>query len=385
MTGSFIDDLRDIPGLNDLNTRKPKNDGLRITGENADGDWDGEDDLTEAKSKERETFPCESCHGTGLYQHPRLHQPKTECFACKGRGYYFKSYKDRMESRAKRAARKQKVKDDAAAAFATQHPDLWAGMIKHASWNEFLAKLVAEIRDGRQNISENAIAAAQRTVDKANARDAERDAAKAKRLEGAAVVNAAALKDAFDAAARNGLKRPILRYDGFQVSRAPDHGKNAGALYVKASPTKELVEFRGYEKREGQYLGKIVGGKYIATREAEEMGLVAKVVEAMNDPLTSARAYGARTGNCSCCGRKLTDKHSVANGIGPICADKYGWGVVIDQAPAGSSEDVAAAFPQVKAQTAVTERRTTKYEYAEGMTAKDKQRMRAALRRQARA
>lgn len=367
---SFIDDLKDIAGLNDLNG-KVKDRGLRVTGEDADGDYDEGDDADDLGTRkiERETFPCESCLGTGFYRGVRVHQEKTECFACKGRGYFFKSYRDRMASRQKRAARKQQVKDNARIAFETAYPDLWAGMVKHASWNEFLAKLVGEIREGRDNISEKAIAAAQRTVDKANARDAERDAAKAKRLEGAAVVNAAALKDAFDAAARNGLKRPVLRYDGFQVSRAPDHGKNAGALYVKNGAT-------------NTYLGKIVGGKYIATREAEEMGFVAKVVEAMNDPLASAIAYGKRTGNCSCCGRKLTDRHSVANGIGPICADKYGWAPEI--APAGSDEDVAVAFPQVGAATAVSTARVTKYEYPEGMTAKDKQKMRAALRRQAR-
>jgi histidine ammonia-lyase len=37
----------------------------------------------------------------------------------------------------------------------------------------------------------------------------------------------------------------------------------------------------------------------------------------------AAAAYGKATGTCSCCGRELTDPVSIANGIGPICADKW--------------------------------------------------------------
>ena len=362
MSGSFIDDLRDIPGLNDMSS-KPRDRGLRVTGEDADGDFDGEDDLTEAK--ERETFPCESCQGTGRYRGVRIHQPAVECFACKGKGYFFKSYKDRLASRQKRAARKQRVIQSGIEAFAQQYPTTYAGIVKHAAWNEFMRNLLTDLQAGKE-LREGAIAAADRVIEKANARDAERDAAKAKREEGAAVVNAAKLKEAFDAAARNGLKRPVLRYDGFQVSRAPDHGKNAGALYVKHT--------------NGAYLGKILNGKFLPTQDG--LGYVVNVVAAMNDPLTSAIAYGKRTGNCSCCGRKLTDKHSVANGIGPICADKYGW--MPEIAPAGSAEDVAAVFPQEAQTQAHTTERGSKYDYPEGMTADEKRKFRAAARKEAR-
>lgn len=33
----------------------------------------------------------------------------------------------------------------------------------------------------------------------------------------------------------------------------------------------------------------------------------------------------AGTGRCSCCGRELTDPTRVAMGIGPICAEKWGF------------------------------------------------------------
>lgn len=84
----------------------------------------------------------------------------------------------------------------------------------------------------------------------------------------------------------------------------------AGALYVKAG---------------NAYLGKITSDRYLPTREAEQIGIVARVIEAMRDPLTLAISYGRRTGRCSCCGRELTDPSSVERGIGPICASKFAW------------------------------------------------------------
>lgn len=306
---SFIDDLRDIPGLNDMSS-KTKDRGLRVTGEDPDGDFDGDFDGEDKPAKERETFPCESCGGTGRYRGVRVHQPAVECFACKGRGFFYTSYKDRLASRQKAAARKVARIEQGLDTFEALHPGLLAGMRKHASWNDFLRDLLAKLTDGL-DLSDKAVEAAQRTVDKAEARDREREAARQARVAGAATVNADALKQAFERAHAKGLQRPKLRYDGFEVSRAPDHGKNAGALYVKAT--------------DDTYLGKIVAGRYLPTSEAERDGLVARVVEAMNDPLALAVAYGRRTGNCSCCGRKLTDPVSVERGIGPICAESYGW------------------------------------------------------------
>jgi hypothetical protein len=38
-----------------------------------------------------------------------------------------------------------------------------------------------------------------------------------------------------------------------------------------------------------------------------------------------AKKFGKKTGNCICCGRLLTVKASVEAGIGPVCAEKYGF------------------------------------------------------------
>ena len=42
------------------------------------------------------------------------------------------------------------------------------------------------------------------------------------------------------------------------------------------------------------------------------------------EPEETISSYGRSTGNCSCCGRLLTNPESVARGIGPICAGRFG-------------------------------------------------------------
>lgn len=39
--------------------------------------------------------------------------------------------------------------------------------------------------------------------------------------------------------------------------------------------------------------------------------------------LDEAKSFGRRTGTCCCCGRTLTKKISIENGIGPICAEGF--------------------------------------------------------------
>lgn len=126
----------------------------------------------------------------------------------------------------------------------------------------------------------------------------------------AAEINVDAIAKAFASATSNGIKRPKLRLDTFTFSRAPDAGKNAGAIYVKTN---------------GEYIGKVSAGRFHPTMACDEP-MKARVIVAASDPHSSAKAYGAKTGSCSCCGRELTNGESVTLGIGPICRDKFGWG-----------------------------------------------------------
>ena len=105
------------------------------------------------------------------------------------------------------------------------------------------------------------------------------------------------------------FKRPKLRLDAFQFSRAPDTGKNAGSIYVKQGE---------------EYLGKVTAGRFLPVRECGDER-AARIVAVASDPAAAAKAYGLRTGECSCCGRTLTNGLSIDLGIGPICRERFGW------------------------------------------------------------
>jgi len=114
----------------------------------------------------------------------------------------------------------------------------------------------------------------------------------------------------FDAAVKNGLKKPrFYAAHGIRLSLAPSTGKNPGAIYVK----------RGED-----YMGKIVNGKFIPA--AAIANFVLDVLrEVAENPLDYAITQGRETGNCAICGKLLTNKVSVARGIGPICASRFGF------------------------------------------------------------
>jgi hypothetical protein len=124
------------------------------------------------------------------------------------------------------------------------------------------------------------------------------------------VVSVARIEESFAAARASGIKSPKLRLDSFKFSRAPDHGRNAGSIYVT---------------QDDLYLGKVTEGRFAPTRDCDAE-TTARIIAAASDPDAAARAYGMRTGVCSCCGRELTNSESIELGIGPICRSKYGWG-----------------------------------------------------------
>lgn len=124
------------------------------------------------------------------------------------------------------------------------------------------------------------------------------------------------LMDCFKKASACGLKRPKMIFEGFVASLAPASGANPGAVYIKDTS-------RRVYGGDDVYVGKIVKGRFITTPDCRPDTL-ANVQNAMADPLAAAKAYGKRTGNCSCCSRPLTNPESVELGIGPICRDNFG-------------------------------------------------------------
>ena len=124
-----------------------------------------------------------------------------------------------------------------------------------------------------------------------------------------AKIDLSAIQNMFLSAHSKGLKTPKYRANGLVLSMAPMTGKNPGAIYVKTEDAPV-------------YLGKVLGATFYPTRECTDEHKQALNAIAAN-PLEAAVKYGRLTGNCACCGRPLTDKHSVAAGIGPICQSKW--------------------------------------------------------------
>jgi hypothetical protein len=123
-----------------------------------------------------------------------------------------------------------------------------------------------------------------------------------------------ALFEAFQAARSKGAKRLTLRLEGINLKP----NRELTALWVTSQTEKEMGDY-GLKPK---YLGKVTL-KGLDSRLSDEVKET--LMAAANDPLNAAIRYGKVSGECSCCGRELTDPRSIERGIGPICADKFGW------------------------------------------------------------
>jgi hypothetical protein len=123
-----------------------------------------------------------------------------------------------------------------------------------------------------------------------------------------------ALFNAFEAAKAKGAKRLTLRFNGVNVKP----NRDLSALWVTSQTETE----EGNYGLQPKYLGKVtrIGMDSRLSDDVQQT-----IMLAANDPLTAAIQYGKVSGECSCCGRELTDPQSIERGIGPICATKFGW------------------------------------------------------------
>lgn len=255
-----------------------------------------------------EKYTCGQCGGTGKWNGGTNRHGNSDCLACKGKGFFTTS----PEFRAKRRAAVQDKRNAAAEelrravkAFSEEHPDMWADLV--ASRTEFTASLYGQLM-AKGHLSVNQIAAWNRGWEKLQAAKAAR-AAEANAKGG--TVNLDRIREMFDAAVASGYKKPCYRAEGLKITLASMTGRNAGCLYV-------------VEIEEDAYQGKIDNVTFKAVREAKQDTLARLQVIAA-DPAAAAVAYGRRTGTCSCCGRELTNHASIEAGIGPICAQKWGF------------------------------------------------------------
>jgi len=281
------------------------------------GDYAGEPaDVTLAVAQQfraEHTEPCGKCNGSGRFV-GYTGRVLGNCFTCKctGKRTFRTSLEQREKAKTQRDARKERAAQSAADQAAEWleanpveaewlrepikgdfkfHADMLASLVKYGSFTE------------RQE------AAVRNAAAKSAARKAQWAAERAERDANKADIDISRIDTAFTSAVKAGLKFPKLRLDDFTLSLASVNSRNAGSIYVK---------------QDDLYLGKISDGKFTRSRDCNA-DIEARIVAACADPAAAAEAYGKRTGQCSCCGRALTNEESIARAIGPICASKWGW------------------------------------------------------------
>ena len=183
--------------------------------------------------------------------------------------------------------------------FKEENPGLIEALKELTSWNSFAASLVEQFNK-RGSLSEKQTGAAVAMLMKVKAN-------KSKNSIMGQSVDLGNVVAMFNKA-HEAIKTPKFRFEDLVISRAPDTGANAGALYVKV---------------DGEYAGKVKEGQWFGLRTAPQDTL-SKLQQIAESPLGSAVAYGRKTGNCACCGRELTVHASIERGIGPICAERFG-------------------------------------------------------------
>lgn len=236
-----------------------------------------------------------------------------DCFACKGRGTVTRKTAPEVRQRQAEARVERKVRLGAEALedFTQQYPAEGAWLKQRASVSTFANSMLDAIcRFG--DLTDGKMAAIRRCMQQ----DADRAAQRAERVTNAPAADTAGidrLKAAFDKAiaftAEKGLKlSPRITIGGVTIRPAKATSANPGALYVKSG---------------SEYLGKIADGKFFASRECSEE-MKGKVLAFVADPAEAAKVYGQTTGTCCVCNATLISKWK-ERGIGPICAQKFGW------------------------------------------------------------
>jgi hypothetical protein len=271
------------------------------------------------------TKVCPRCKGSGLWHGGFVNPTTRDCAICKGSGrvkagYKYKTPEQYRQWKAEKNMRanlkwerEQAERTERYAKWAAANPAEIAWLTSTANrdrengrTDSFAAKLIEDIYKFG-GLTEGQRAAVTRSIERIAAAKAEREAA-APVVEGEGL---AKLVGAFARAQASKLKSPKVRVGDIVFTLAKSSSANAGCLYVKTSG--------------GTYLGKITpAAKFLKVRECTTEQ-EAQVVEIGRDPLAAAIAHGKRTGNCAICNRELTNAESVERGIGPICAEKFGW------------------------------------------------------------
>lgn len=148
------------------------------------------------------------------------------------------------------------------------------------------------------------------------------------------------------ATARGSLARPSVALQtqatgAIRISLAGDASREPGTLVVTTGGSFAQRAFLGRVRRDGSWAPSATMGRLGVDQDA----LLALLARLAADPKAVAQEHGRLTGQCSFCQRALTDERSVAMGIGPICAEKWGIErISADEARAALAPMRVAAF-----------------------------------------
>lgn len=255
---------------------------------------------------------CQACRGTGRFisYSGRALGP---CFKCKGQGkkVFKTSAADRAHARQQNQDRKARRGEEARQAFKAAHPAAYEWLLANVERNEFATSLWHKLAT-YGDLTDGQLAA----VTKGIARDAERKASAQARVDNAKAIDMSKIELAFEKARSNakalgalGIRWLKLRLDTFEFLDMPAKGQWNAAVRVTEGEKK---------------LGRIEAGKFVRSFACDDP-TEARIIAAAADPQSAAVAYGKKYGVCAICGRTLENEESIKRGIGPICADKYGW------------------------------------------------------------
>lgn len=262
----------------------------------------------------RETTPefaerCPKCRGTGRFT-GYTGRPLGQCFACKGKGS--KTFKTSPESRTAARTRTAVAKASVVADHQAELKWLSDTLARRDRLPEGYASMLEGAQTrllGGHELSDGQMA----VIAKGMARSAQW--AQERVQKPGTALDVTAIRTVLQS-------RKKVMVALFTFSMAPAHGNNPGAIYVKDN---------------GAYVGKIPAGAstFAPGRDFDPSRLPA-LVEAMSDPAKAVKADAARRAKmlledptmsipCGCCGLTLTNPESIARGIGPICAGKWGF------------------------------------------------------------
>lgn len=255
------------------------------------------------QNRTNESLNCGKCGGSGRVMLGITHLRPFSCFKCRGTGKLTIKQRNREVGREKAKVTRANNLQDKIAAFETNHAEVY-DWLRNAR-GSFGTSLYGAVQQ-YGNLTEKQLAAVQKIIEKSKVEAAERAVADANPELQDSIMP---VVDAFKKAKMLGAKRSKLRLSEVVFSLAPDSGKNADHIYIKA--------------KNGTYLGKVAPtGAFTSSRECTPE-LREVILRVGADPLTAAIDYGRMSGECACCGRELTDQQSIDDGIGPVCKQKY--------------------------------------------------------------